>query len=143
MPQAPPRTIRLPMPVPPSVNRIRRVDWASKKTRDRYYLHTDLFLSAYGPKPPPVRVITGPYELHIQVPEFSRLDLDNHCKSLIDYLVSREFVSGDSKKYLRRLVIEWATEEVTECQITITGVCNGRTMVDRSKGRRTHKALEC
>jgi hypothetical protein len=113
--------ITLDLPLPPSVNRLRRVDWASFRTRQQFYTHADLFLVAYGPKPPPVRTITGAYELTVQIPDGSRLDLDNHHKALIDYLVSREFVAGDSKKYLRRLVIEWGAP--TEyCRITIQGV---------------------
>src|SRR5215472_1252321 len=99
--------ITLDLPVPPSVNRTRRVDWAGDKARREFYLRSDLYLSAYGKRPPPVRLITGPYELTIWIPEtFSNADLDNHAKALIDYLVSREFVPGDSKRYLRRLIIE-------------------------------------
>jgi hypothetical protein len=111
--------ITLDLPIPPSVNRLRRVDWANHKKRQEYYLRTDLFLTAHGPRPAPVRTITGAYELRIQIPEsLSGIDLDNHCKALIDYLVSREFVPDDSKRYLRRLVIEWGSP-TPACHITI------------------------
>lgn len=112
-------TITLNLPIPPSVNRLRRIDWASNHTRQQYYLRNDLFLTAYGPKPAPVRRIRGPYEITIQVPERSGLDLDNHVKPLIDYLVSREFVGGDSKRHLRKLVVEWCASGA-ECHVTIT-----------------------
>jgi hypothetical protein len=110
-------TITLDLPIPISVNRLRRVDWASNRARKEYYLRTDLWLSAYGPRPAPVRVITGAYELEIQIPEKSRLDLDNHVKSLIDYLVEREFVAGDHKKFLRGYSVKWAPIET--CRIII------------------------
>jgi hypothetical protein len=116
-PVSPNLHICLNLPIPPSVNRIRRVDWANNRKRKEYYLRSDLFLTAYGPRPAPVRMITGPYELTIQIPEKSRLDLDNHHKALIDYLVSREFVPSDNPRYLRRFIVEWALIE--HCRVTI------------------------
>jgi hypothetical protein len=60
----------------------------------------------------------------LAIPEtLSGIDLDNHCKTLIDYLVAREFVGGDDKRYLRRLVVEWAFETVA-CRITIKDLSN-------------------
>jgi hypothetical protein len=112
--------ITLEMPIPPSVNRIRRVDWANDKKRRSYYLHCDLFLTAHGPRPAPVRVITGPYELDILIPEKSRLDLNNHDKVLVDYLVSREFVVDDNKRYFRGYSVHWAPIE--HCRVIIKGL---------------------
>ena len=106
--------------VPPSTNRVRRIDWANRKSQREFYLHADLFIMAYGPRPPPVRMITGPYELDILIPERSRLDLDNHVKALIDYLVESEFTPGDAKKYLRGYSIHWAPIE--HCRVTIRGL---------------------
>jgi hypothetical protein len=111
--------ITLDLPVPPSVNRIRRVDWANHKKRQQFYLRADLFLTAHGPHPAPVRLITGGYEIRIQIPEtLCGIDLDNHCKAILDYLVSREIVPDDSKRFLRRLTIEWGSP-VPACHITI------------------------
>ena len=123
--------ITLDLPIPPSVNAMRRVDWAGNKQRREYYLRTDLFLVAHGPRPPPVRLITGAFEIRIQIPEcLSGIDLDNHCKALLDYLVSREFIPDDAKRYLRRLVIEWGSP-TPACHITIKGCANERAvMVD-------------
>ena len=94
------RTVQfsLDIPVPPSVNLTRKIDWAGLRWLRKYYLHADLHLTAYGPKPAPVRILTGAYELHIQIPDGARTDLVNHCKVLIDYLVSREFVAGDDPR---------------------------------------------
>jgi hypothetical protein len=113
--------IVLDLPIPPSVNRTRRVDWQGHKQVKEFYTRSDLFLSAHDRDAPrKTRIITGPYQLTIAIPEtLSGIDLDNHCKTLIDYLVSREFVAGDDKQHLRRLVVEWAFETVA-CRITIT-----------------------
>ena len=114
------KEITLDLPIPPSVNRTRRVDWGGHKQVKEFYLRSDLFLSAHDREAPrKTRVITGPYQLTIAIPEtLSGIDLDNHCKTLIDYLVAREFVAGDGKQHLRRLVVEWAFETVA-CRITI------------------------
>jgi Holliday junction resolvase RusA-like endonuclease len=107
--------ITLDLPVPPSVNALRRVDWAGNRKRKTHYLRTDLYLTAYGPKPAPVRLIRGAYELQILVPE-TRCDIDNLIKCIVDYLVSREFTPDDSN--LRELSIKRAA--VSACRVTIT-----------------------
>ena len=113
--------ITLDLPIPPSVNRTRKIDWAGLRALKEFYLRTDLHLTAYGPRPPPVRLIKGAYEVLIQVPESSGYDLDNHVKTLIDYLVSREFVTDDRARYLRRLVVQWIDPEICPlCRVTIT-----------------------
>jgi hypothetical protein len=110
------------LPIPPSVNRLRRVDWSNNRGRQEYYLRSDLFLTAYGPRPAPVRLIKGAYEIRIQIPEsLSGIDLDNHCKAILDYLVSREIVPDDSRRFLRRLVVEWGSP-TPACRITIKAI---------------------
>ena len=103
---------------------MRRIDWAKDKKRRQFYLHSDLLLTAYGPRPLPRRLVTGPYELEILIPTKSRADLDNHHKAIIDYLVLRNFVPGDSQKYLRGYSVHWAPIEY--CQVTIKG-CSDET----------------
>jgi hypothetical protein len=132
-------TIELDLPIPPSVNLLRRMDPAGNRKRLEYYTRADLYLSAHGPRPFPVRVITGAFAVHIQIPDtLSGIDLDNHCKCLIDYLVSREFVPDDAKRYLRRLLIEWGSP-VPAVRISITGVSQHEQsreqgLVDRAAG---------
>ena len=122
-PKSPPApVITLDLPIPPSVNRLRRVNWANHKDHDEWRLRTDLFLTAHGPHPFPHNVITGAFEIRIQIPEsLSGIDLDNHCKALLDYLVSREVIPNDSKRYLRRLVVEWGSP-TPACHVTIKGI---------------------
>ena len=123
--------IALCLPIPPSVNRSRRIDWDGHKKVKEFYLRADLFLSAHDRDAPrKTRSITGRYELTITIPEaLSGIDLDNHCKTLIDYLVLRQFVAGDDKRYLRRLVVEWGS--ALACHVTIKDCNNeGTVMVD-------------
>jgi Holliday junction resolvase RusA-like endonuclease len=121
-----PAHITLNLPIPPSVNRTRRIDWAGDRARREFYLRADLYITAHGPRPAPVRRITGPYEIKIQIPaSLTRMDLDNHCKCLIDYLVSREFVPDDSKRYLQRLIVELVVEWTSPspaCRVTINSL---------------------
>jgi hypothetical protein len=112
--------ITLDLPIPPSVNRTRRVDWAGDKKRRQFYLHVDLHLTAYGPRPPPVRLVTGPCILSFEIPLTSRVDLSNHCKILEDYLVSREFIGGDDKRHVREIHMKWWNGDA--CRVTITGI---------------------
>lgn len=114
--------ITLDLPVPPSVNRLRKVDPAGKRLRKSFYHQADVHLLAQRGRtrePIPVRTLIGPYEATIQISEkLSKVDLDNHCKVLIDYAVSREFVVDDSPRYLRRLVIEWGCP-INGCRLTL------------------------
>jgi Holliday junction resolvase RusA-like endonuclease len=113
--------ITLEMPIPPSVNRTRRIDWRGHKQKEKWALHCDLFLTAYGPKPLPCgerRQVSGPYQLEILLPQACRLDIDNPIKAVIDYLVLREFTPDDSQLEgysVRRAPIE-------HCRITIKGL---------------------
>ena len=114
--------ITLELPIPPSVNRLRKVDWAGDRKRREFYQRADNFLALHGPRPAPVRLITGGYEIRIQIPEsLSGIDLDNHCKAILDYLVSREIVPDDSRRFLRRLVVEWGSP-TPACRITIKAI---------------------
>jgi hypothetical protein len=120
--------ITLDLPIPPSVNRLRRIDWSNHIAHKQWRLRTDLFVSAHGPadilrqlRSPDRKgpLIAGAYELRIQIPEsLSGIDLGNHDKAIIDYLVSREFVANDSPRYLRRIVIEYGSP-TPACHITI------------------------
>ncbi len=112
----------LDLPVPPSVNKLRRVDPAHHRERKEFYRRADMYLLAARGRtrePLPVRKLLGRYEVTIQISEkLSRVDLDNHIKILLDYAVSREFVVDDSAKYLRRLVVEWGCP-LEGCKLTI------------------------
>lgn len=124
-PFAIPPDIVLDLPCPPSVNKLRHIDRAGTRLRKQFYRQADLhILAARGRthEPIPVRKLLGPFEAIIQISEkLSKIDLDNHVKVLLDYAVSREFVTDDGPKYLRRLVVEWGCP-VTGCRLTLRGM---------------------
>jgi hypothetical protein len=118
--------IVLDLPVPPSVNKLRRGDTGvGARLRKAFYRRADMHIMAArgGTREPlPVRRLLGPYEAIIQINEkLSHADLDNHVKCLIDYAVNREFVPNDNPRYLRRLVVEWGCP-INGARITLRSV---------------------
>ena len=107
------------VPVPPSVNNTRRVDWRSHAKVSAWYKAADnmmLFVPKAARRPVP-----GKFELHITMSEgHTRIDLDNGLKCLIDYLRRIELIVDDSPKYLRRLVVEWCHPSVAPQGVRVT-----------------------
>jgi Holliday junction resolvase RusA-like endonuclease len=96
--------IVLDLPVPPSVNRTRRVDWRSMARRADWE-HAANTLALLNRKQ---RKITGKFEVLITLSErHTRMDLDNCVKELIDYARKIELITNDSPKYMRRIVVDW------------------------------------
>ena len=111
--------ISLDLPIPPSVNRLRRVDWRGQQQLENFKQLADWMISAaFSPGPAPCRKITGPYQLTIAIPENRRRDLDNYHKAIIDYLVSREFTPDD--RQLRAFTVRWAP--IKNCHVTISEI---------------------
>lgn len=112
----------LDLPVPPSVNKLRRVDPDGHRLRKSFYRQADLHLmAARGRTNRPLREckILGPFEATIVISDkLTNIDLDNGVKILIDYAVSREFIIDDGPKYLRRLVVEWGAA-LNGCRLTL------------------------
>lgn len=99
--------IVLDLPVPPSVNRTRKVNWAAHAKTKAWISAADKTLLAQGWQR---GGIIGRVELRVTLSEaHTGLDLDNALKGLIDYLRRIEVIEDDSKKYLRRLTVEWGT----------------------------------
>ena len=116
--------IVLDLPVPPSTNKMRRGGGGpAARWRKAFYKHADGVLQATRPRDPlKAKRLLGRYEATIQINErLSRVDLDNHVKALLDYVVSREFVPDDSPRYLRRLVVEWGCP-VNGARVTLRSV---------------------
>jgi hypothetical protein len=66
--------------------------------------------------------ISGQFQATVMLDEKScRADLDNGIKALIDYARGIELVSDYSRRFLRRLVVEWG-EVPTGCRLTLTPV---------------------
>jgi len=106
----------LDLPVPPSVNRARKINWGKDGYRavKAWHHSADAALLAVKYRP----LWMERFELHITMQERSRApDLDNILKVLIDYLKRIEAIADDAPANLRRLVVEWgeAPEGVRIC----------------------------
>lgn len=108
-PFAPPLDIELDLPVPPSVNTMRRINWRNKKKHQQWQRTADvLILAARGRLRAPIGRLTGPFEALVFLSEqHTKIDLDNCLKCLLDYAKRVELIVDDGPKYLRRLVVEW------------------------------------
>ena len=91
------------LPTPPSVNRTRRVDWAGETKRREWYRQADVMVLKQRVMS---QKMTGPFQVRIVIPEKGRLDPDNYFKVLLDYLRRVELIPGDSRKYVKRIVMD-------------------------------------
>lgn len=107
----------LDLPVPPSVNQTRRIDWASAKpvlAKWRLAAHAILMATGFKRRAPIPR-----FELLIVISEdHTQQDLDNPLKNLIDYLRLIEVIENDAKKNMRRIVVEWGAA-MHGCKVTV------------------------
>lgn len=94
----------LDLPTPLSVNKTRRIDWASKGRIDAWVKSADALVMSKGRRPKP---LPGRYEATIVLPEDSAGDLDNLPKMILDYARRIELVVNDSPRYMRRLILEF------------------------------------
>lgn len=113
-----PPDIVLDLPVPPSVNRTRKVDWrghskyvAWRREADKHFLLVKRENKG--------REITGQFEAIVTISgEHTSIDLDNGVKALLDYARRLELVPDDSPKYLRKLTVEWGKAQ-EGCRLTL------------------------
>jgi Holliday junction resolvase RusA-like endonuclease len=93
----------LDLPIPPSINRTRRMDWRSMARRSQWEDAANALALLNRNR----RKITGKFEVRITFSESCRMDLDNGVKHLIDYARKIELIVDDSPKYMRRIVVDW------------------------------------
>lgn len=120
-PFAVPPVIVLDLPAPPSVNKVRRVNWAAVRCVKAWHnVANSYVLAAKGRTISPLRLTKVPrFELHIVMSEdHTKIDLDNGLKALIDYLRRIELIEDDSPKHMRRLVVEWGKAPFG-CRVTV------------------------
>lgn len=121
-PFALPADVVLDIPIPPSVNRTRRVDMAAAAATEDWKRQADLLLMATGQyraarRAPPLER----FELLIILDEKRcRLDPDNPVKAAVDYLRRIELIKNDDKRYMRRIVVEWG-EAPEGCRLILRG----------------------
>lgn len=107
LPFLPPPDTVLDLPAPLSVNKTRKIDYAAMPAVKAWRENArKLLLVAWagGKKP---KKITGAFEAMLILSDESNIDLDNGIKQLLDYAKRLELIVDDSKKYFRRLTIEW------------------------------------
>lgn len=107
VPFKPPLECVLDLPAPPSVNRTRRLDSKGAGLVLRWVEQCDARIFASGGMKM-YRRVPRRFEATIIFDEsLVNLDLDNGVKAVIDYVRRVGLITDDSKKYMRRLVIEW------------------------------------
>ena len=102
----------LDLPVPKSVNRLRKVDWQASRGIKSWTAKADaLVLAARCRSRDPIRFAPARrFELAITISEtHTRIDLDNGLKHIIDYLKRIEAIVDDGPKHMRKLTVEWGT----------------------------------
>lgn len=109
-PFACPADVVIDLPPPPSVNRLRRIDFAAHRIAKSWCeACTAHILQAKRRPGNPLKFQRIPrYELIITVAENrTKNDLDNGLKILIDYLHRIEITENDGQKNLRRITAQW------------------------------------
>lgn len=97
----------LDVPVPPSVNKTRRINWAAMPKLDAWKKHADGLLMSSGQFKRAHR-FTGPFDLTIVLDEAKcALDADNPVKVAVDYLRRIELIQNDDKRFMRSFTVRW------------------------------------
>lgn len=115
------RSVVLDLPPPISVNRVRKIDFAKLRLSKRWVQMADaLVMAARCRQREPIKKIPGRFEIKIVLCEQrNKLDADNAVKGIIDYLRRIELITNDSKRYMRRVVVEWG-HAPEGCRIILT-----------------------
>lgn len=106
--------IVLDLPLPPTVNSTRRIDWAKHRAYQAWQKHCDHLLLSRKFK---ATTGFGPYEVNIVVSS-TRRDLDNSIKPILDYLVKIDLLGDDSPHFVRKITIQLGETE-DGCRVTI------------------------
>ena len=104
-----PPDVVIDVPVPPSVNRTRKVNWAAIPLVKKWKAKADMLLMASGQyRQAKALAIHGPYDLTIVLNrKLCKQDPDNPVKAAIDYLRRIGLIANDSPKYAERTLIVW------------------------------------
>lgn len=119
-----PPDVVLDLPVPISVNKLRRINWRAHRRAGLWRDQADRHLLLAKTRAiDPFKLNSIPrFEIHILLDEKRVvIDADNTCKLLIDFLRHRNIIQDDSPKHMRRLVVEWG-DAPTGCRVTVKAV---------------------
>lgn len=104
------------LPFPPSVNEIYRNAPGVGRVKTAAYrgwaLEAGLMLNRQNISP-----FVGRCVVVIDLDDKRQGDADNRNKAVLDLLVERKILQGDSKKHVKRVSVGW--EEIEGCRVTI------------------------
>lgn len=104
------------LPLPPSTNRLHFGKGEDAHRRGNYNTwrkRADQMLLAQGR----LKVHCGPCKITITINEKAQGDLDNRCKSTLDYLVHHGIIENDNKRIVRRIELQWGPVEGARVEI--------------------------
>jgi len=116
-----PPDVVLDLPVPISVNKLRRINWRAHRRAGLWQDQADRHLLAAKCRTEnPVKLNSiQRFEIEITLNESKVfLDLDNSLKLLIDYLRHRNIIMDDSPKHMRKLTVLWGLAP-HGCRVTV------------------------
>jgi Holliday junction resolvase RusA-like endonuclease len=117
------RSVTFWLPTPPSTNALFIVRGRKRIVSPKYSAWRDkatlLVWSAIGPRPG-YPFINGSVELHYEVAENGRRDLDNYTKPLCDILVEGGAIESDRCACVRKITLEWSHDLDDGVRVTIT-----------------------
>lgn len=120
-PFACPPDIVLDLPVPPSVNKTRKVDWAGRRAVKAWQNTSDAYvIAARGRTSNPLRLRKiMQFEAIVTLSEHhTKIDLDNSLKCLIDYLKRIEVIEDDGPRFMRQVTVRWGIAPMG-CRVTV------------------------
>lgn len=94
------------LPVPPTVNSVRRRHGMGSRRRDAWFAQADVAIMAGGGLRKFAKMPAA-CEVLITVDEKARIDLDGVTKYLIDWARRVGLIVDDDKRYVRRVTLEW------------------------------------
>lgn len=108
------------LPMPPSVNAMfanRAGNGRGRITTRKYNewrRQAGLQIMGQGP----LRKISGPVAIRLIISDSTRGDIDNRCKAVLDLLVSHKIIEDDSKRIVRKILLEWGDVEGAQVEIS-------------------------
>ena len=97
--------VRLELPTPPSLNNLFITTKSGHRAPSKRYsqwrhIAAQALYMGY-------KRLEGPVTIKITVEDKGRRDLDNFCKSVLDFCVTHRVIEGDSREFVRKITIEW------------------------------------
>lgn len=108
--------IRLTLPKPPSSNHLFPTGKSGRRFRSKEYekwlsaAEYELWMTKFAP-------IAGPVSISITIEDIGRVDLANHEKACVDFIVKHKLIEDDKRSIVRRILMQWGN--VKGCLVEI------------------------